>query len=109
VTGGGTLPCRWVVHAVGPRWGEGDEERKLRSAVAAALDTAAGLGALSVAVPAISTGIFGYPKAAGTRHIADEAVRWARDSAANPVEMIHLAAFDRETAELFAVALNAAS
>ena len=88
VTGAGTLPCRWVIHAVGPRWGEGDEERKLRSAVWAALDAAAGLGARSVAVPAISTGIFGYPKPAGTHDITDEALRWAREVPANAVHEI---------------------
>ena len=60
-TGAGTLPARWVIHAVGPRMGEGDEDRKLESATRAALERASELGARSVAFPAISTGIFGYP------------------------------------------------
>ena len=71
VTGAGALPCRWVIHAVGPRWGEGDEEAKLRSALRSALEEAERLGAASLAVPAISTGIFGYPRDEGTRHIVD--------------------------------------
>lgn len=61
VTGAGSLSARWVIHAVGPRMGEGNEDEKLRSATRAALDRAEEIGAVSVAFPAISTGIFGYP------------------------------------------------
>lgn len=61
VTGAGRLPCRFVIHAVGPRMGEGDEEAKLRSATRSALERAAEIGAETIAFPAISTGIFGYP------------------------------------------------
>ncbi len=60
-TGAGALPCRYVIHAVGPRMGEGDEERKLASAADAALRRAAEKRLRSVALPAISTGIFGFP------------------------------------------------
>lgn len=61
VTGAGSLPARWVIHAVGPRMGEGDEDRKLESATRSALEKAEEIGARSVGFPAISTGIFGYP------------------------------------------------
>lgn len=61
VTSGGSLPARYVIHAVGPRMGEGDEDEKLRSATLSALEKAAELNVSSVAFPAISTGIFGYP------------------------------------------------
>jgi O-acetyl-ADP-ribose deacetylase (regulator of RNase III) len=61
VTGAGSLPARHVIHAVGPRLGEGDEERKLQSATSEALLRAEELHLKSVAFPAISTGIFGYP------------------------------------------------
>ncbi len=61
VTRAGRLPARMVVHAVGPRWGEGDEDDKLARAVRSALRLAAEHGAASVAVPAISTGIYGFP------------------------------------------------
>lgn len=107
VTGGGDLPARWVVHAVGPRWGEGDEERKLRSAVRSALERARELGATSVALPAISTGIFGYPKGDGVRVIVDEVRRWL-DEHPRALEAIHCTAFDEPTAELFAAAVGEA-
>lgn len=61
VTGAGELPCKYVIHAVGPRMGEGDEERKLADATTSALERAEELRLESVALPAISTGIFGFP------------------------------------------------
>ena len=61
ITTGGNLKARHVIHAVGPRMGEGDEERKLRSATLNSLGLADDHGMESVAFPAISTGIFGYP------------------------------------------------
>ncbi len=63
LTTGGNLKARYVIHAVGPRWGEGDEEPKLISAVENALKLAESKQLRSIAIPAISTGIFGFPKA----------------------------------------------
>ncbi len=61
ITTGGNLPARHVIHAVGPRMGEGDEDRKLREATRHALALADQHRLRSLAFPAISTGIFGYP------------------------------------------------
>ncbi len=97
VTGAGRLACRYVIHAVGPVWGEGDEEAKLRHAVRSALACAEELQLASVAVPAISTGIFGYPKAAGCRAIAEE-VRAHLALPAASVRRVRLIAIDEETA-----------
>lgn len=99
VTSAGALPCRWVIHAVGPVWGEGEEEQKLRSAVRQALLRAEELPAATVALPAISTGIFGYPKAAGCRVIASECVAFLQD--ARHVREVRLVAWDEETAQHF--------
>jgi len=62
-TGGGNLPAKWVIHAVGPVWrgGESGEEMQLASAVLAALKRAEEVGARSIALPAISAGIYGFP------------------------------------------------
>ena len=62
VTGAGSLPAKYVIHTVGPRWGEGDEETKLRSAVRSTLKLADKMGLTTIAMPAISAGIFGFPK-----------------------------------------------
>ncbi len=61
-TSAGRLSCRFVIHAVGPVWGEGDDDAKLTSAVISALKTADKLKLSSISIPAISTGIFGFPK-----------------------------------------------
>lgn len=61
ITGGGHLPARYVIHAVGPRMGEGSEPGKLASATRASLSLAEERGLSSIALPAISTGIFGFP------------------------------------------------
>ena len=63
VTGGGNLPARYVLHAVGPVWhGGGDGEAELlASCHRRAIELADGLGCTSVAFPAISTGAYGYP------------------------------------------------
>ncbi len=63
VTKAGKLPAKWVIHAVGPVWKGGNygEEMLLASAVLQALRRAEDIGATSVAIPAISTGVFGFP------------------------------------------------
>jgi O-acetyl-ADP-ribose deacetylase len=61
VTTAGRLPFKGVIHAVGPRYGEGDEENKLFSALTAAWACAQDKGWESVSFPAVSSGIFAVP------------------------------------------------
>ena len=61
ITGGGNLKARHVIHAVGPRKGEGGEEEKLRNATLNSLKVADENGLKSIGFPAISTGVFGFP------------------------------------------------
>jgi O-acetyl-ADP-ribose deacetylase len=61
-TSGGLLPAKYVIHAVGPVWGDGDEDARLSAAVRGSLELADKLQCTSIALPAISTGIFGFPK-----------------------------------------------
>lgn len=61
VTGGGNLKARYVIHAVGPIMGEGDEDLKLASATRNSLQRAREMDIGSIAFPAISTGIFRFP------------------------------------------------
>lgn len=62
ITTGGNLKAKHVIHAVGPRYGEGNEDEKLRNATLNSLKLADKHGLKSIAFPAISTGIFGFPK-----------------------------------------------
>ena len=93
-TPGFRLPARWIVHAVGPVWHGGDsgEPERLASAYRRSLAVADEIGARSVAFPAISTGIYGYPLDAATAI----AVRSCRDAEAI-VEVIRFVCFDDRT------------
>ena len=61
ITGGGNLNAKYVIHAAGPRMGEGDEDEKLKNATLNSLKVADENNLKSISFPAISTGIFGYP------------------------------------------------
>ncbi len=100
LTTAGSLPARWVVHAVGPVWrgGGSGEAALLESAYRSALERASEAGATTVALPAISAGIYGYP--------LDEAARIGLDAT-----RLHLAgetSIERATFVLFSDATLAA-
>ncbi|MCH8872975.1 macro domain-containing protein [candidate division KSB1 bacterium] len=61
ITTGGNLKAKHVIHAVGPRIGEGNEDEKLKNATLSSLKVADDNGLKSISFPAISTGIFGFP------------------------------------------------
>lgn len=92
ITTAGKLPCRYVIHAVGPIWGEGDEENKLRSAVLSALRLADEKKLKSISIPAISTGIFGFPKDKGTRLILETVCEFLKkeDTSLSQVNLIDI-------------------
>src|SRR5689334_3380439 len=75
-TPGFRLPARWVIHTVGPVWqgGSSGEPDLLASCYRRSIEVATGLGARTVAFPAISTGVYGYPR----RAAADLAVTTLR-------------------------------
>ena len=62
ITTAGKLPCKAIIYTVGPRMGEGNEDYKLRKAVRSTLAFASEKGFKSISIPAISSGIFGFPK-----------------------------------------------
>lgn len=76
MTGAGELKAKQVIHAVGPRYGEGDEDRKLAAAVRASLALADRNGLRSIALPAISTGNFGFPLDRAARIMLTEVHRY---------------------------------
>ncbi|MEV0465466.1 O-acetyl-ADP-ribose deacetylase [Nocardia tengchongensis] len=86
-TTGGNLPARWVIHTVGPVWSAQDDRSELlASCYRESLRVADELDARTVAFPAISTGIFGWPMDDGAR-IAIETVR-AADTAVREVRFV---------------------
>lgn len=97
LTGAGKLPCQVVIHAVGPRWGEGEEADKLRRAVTSALQLACSQNYNSLALPPISTGIFGYPKDQAAEVILDAVETFCRDQPDRPLRQIRLTIIDEGT------------
>ncbi|MDH5615165.1 MAG: macro domain-containing protein [Acidimicrobiia bacterium] len=106
VTTGGALQASHVIHVVGPRYRNGqDNEGMLRDATIAALEAATSIDARSVAFPAISAGIFGYPPAEATRVMASAGVGWLAEHT-GVVEEVRLVGFDAGTARHFARGLE---
>ena len=97
-------PVRHVIHTVGPVWEGGGygEADILASCYRRSLQVADGLGARSVAFPAIATGIYGFP-AEQAAQIAADTIR----STPTAVKQVRLVAFDEPTRDLLAAALNA--
>ncbi|MFN7973600.1 MAG: macro domain-containing protein [Acidobacteriota bacterium] len=102
-TGGGRLKARHVVHAVGPIWrgGTSGERQLLESAVDAALSVAGGLGASSIAMPAISTGIYGYPKEDGARVIVGAIRGHFAAHEPSPVRSVRITLIDAPSVAIF--------
>ncbi len=100
-TSGGLLPAKYVIHAVGPVWGSGDEENKLSVAVIGSLRVADELGLNSIALPAISTGIFGFPKEHAAKIIIESIQTYFSEYSASGLSTIKLVLFDQSTADEF--------
>jgi O-acetyl-ADP-ribose deacetylase len=99
-TSGGALSAKYVIHTVGPVWGEGDEDAKLAGAVAGALRVADELGCSSIALPAISTGIFGFPKERAAR-IMLKSIHEYCEKEDSKLKTIRVVLFDDATIKAF--------
>jgi O-acetyl-ADP-ribose deacetylase (regulator of RNase III) len=100
-TSGGSLPCQYVIHAVGPVWGEGDEDAKLTAAVRGSLVRADGLGLKSLAMPAISTGIFRFPKARAANILLKAIEGYCGENPVSSLKRIRIVVFDQPTCDVF--------
>ena len=98
ITKGYSLPCKYVIHAVGPRWRDGRhrEQELLESCYRTSLNLAKENGCQSVAFPLISSGIYGYPK--------DQALKVAVDTISEFLleneMMVYIVIFDRKTYQI---------
>lgn len=101
VTGAGNLPGRYVIHAVGPVWGEGSEDAKLEAAVLGALMTATELKLASISLPAISTGIYGFPMNRAARIILKTIRSYMIQQPDTTLNIIRIVLFDAPAVEVF--------
>jgi O-acetyl-ADP-ribose deacetylase (regulator of RNase III) len=100
ITGAGKMKFKHVIHAVGPKMGEGDEDRKLSAAVRSSLALADRHGLKSVAIPAISTGNFGFPVERCARILLTDGHRYLQGG--TKLQRVIVCLFDEATWKLFA-------
>ncbi|GBC69688.1 O-acetyl-ADP-ribose deacetylase [archaeon HR01] len=105
ITGAGRLRARYVIHAVGPRMGEGDEDRKLSDAVLNTLKLATQYNVKSLAFPAISTGVFGFPKKRCAEIMIGTTIDYLLRERTS-LEKILFVLYDDETYRVFEEVLN---
>ena len=97
-TKGYLLPGRYVIHTVGPVWhgGNNHEDELLASCYRSSLELATSLQVRSIAFPAISTGVYGFPKERAAKIAVSEASAFMRE-----MEKLLFVCFDAETAEIY--------
>lgn len=100
ITSGGKLKARYVIHAVGPRMGEGDEDNKLMRAMTSVLELASDERLRSISIPAISAGIFGFPKDRCAKILVGETAAFLKDKQTS-LELIEFCIFDQEAFGFF--------
>jgi O-acetyl-ADP-ribose deacetylase len=103
LTGAGKLPCRFVIHAVGPIWqgGAQNEDASLRAAYTSSLELAHKQGFASIAFPSISTGIFGFPVGRAAPIALQAALDFCAARPDAPVREIRFTLIDAPTVEVF--------
>jgi len=108
MTTAGKLPCKAVIHAVGPRNGEGKENEKLKLAINNVLKLTQQNGFKSISIPAISTGIFGFPKDKCAKILIEESIKFVKNQASSTKspEIIEFCIYDDETLDQFKIEFN---
>ncbi len=101
ITTGGKLKARYVIHAVGPRMGEGDEDNKLKKAINSVLALATEKELRSISIPAISAGIFGFPKDRCAKILVGETAAFLKGAPTSSLEVIEFCIADKEAFGFF--------
>jgi len=104
ITSGGNLRAKHVIHAVGPRYGEGNEDENLRNATVNSLRLADQHKLWSIAFPAISTGVFGFPKDRCAGVMLSETIAYLRDE--TNLNKVIFCLYDKDTFDIFAETLG---
>jgi len=100
-TTAGNLKCNYIIHTVGPIWGEGDEDKKLSQAINSSLYLANELHAESISFPAISTGIYGFPASRAADIFMEETSSFSMGRQRRTIKKILIVLFNGETLEPF--------
>lgn len=100
ITSAGKLTAKFVIHTVGPQMGEGNEDNKLKNAVINTLKLATGKGLKSISMPAISSGIFGFPKDRCAKILVTESANFLKTQKTS-LEVVEFCVYDDNTMEHF--------
>ena len=100
ITSAGKLYCKSVIHAVGPQMREGDEDQKLKKTINSILEIATKSNFKSVSIPAISSGIFGFPKDRCANILVNESKNFIENKITS-LETIEFCIYDDNTLEFF--------
>eukprot|EP00079_Xenopus_tropicalis_P039027 XP_017952798.1 PREDICTED: poly [ADP-ribose] polymerase 14 [Xenopus tropicalis] len=110
ITDGGNLPCKQVIHAVGPRWDSSSPakcERQLRKAITNSLELAAENQHGSIGIPAVSSGIFGFPIGRCVGNITESISQYLEDhQGTSSIKRIHIVDTDDKIISTFIKALK---
>lgn len=103
ITKGYHLPAKYVIHTVGPVWHGGNhgEEEQLRSCYRRSLEVGEANGCRSLAFPAISTGIYGYPKEKAAKTAVETIKEYFAEHQESVIEDVILVSFDAGTEQLY--------
>lgn len=104
ITSGGKLPAKWVIHTVGPIWGEGDEDDKLRSAIRNSLAIADEKKLKTIAFPAVSAGIYHFPLDRCAQILIETATEYLNGKTG--IEKVTFCLFDEKTYKAFETAMR---
>ncbi|MBL7094532.1 macro domain-containing protein [candidate division KSB1 bacterium] len=104
ITTGGNLKAKYVIHAVGPQMGEGDEDNKLKNATINSLKVANENNLKSIAFPAISTGIFGFPLERCAGIMIKETINYLQSK--TKLEKVVFCLFEKSALNIFLDKLN---
>jgi O-acetyl-ADP-ribose deacetylase (regulator of RNase III) len=97
ITSGGNLPCKAVIHAVGPQMGEGKEDEKLSNAINGCLALATQKAFKSISIPAMSSGTFGYPKDKCAKILINETINYFTQMGNSTINVVEFCLLDNDT------------
>ena len=101
ITSSGNLPCNQVIHAVGPQMGEGNEDKKLKNTINSILRIVTDQNFSSISIPAISSGIFGFPKDRCAQILVSESQKFFQKNQNTSIRLIEFCIYNNETLNYF--------
>jgi O-acetyl-ADP-ribose deacetylase len=106
IASSGTLPCKAVIHIVGPQMGEGKEDEKLSSAINSCLEIVTQKEFKSITIPAISSGIFGFPKDRCAKILVNETINFSKYRENSIINIVEFCLLDNDTINAFQKEFN---